>query len=93
MDRLYLEPGSVSGSIDIRIGLHQHHMKITLNVHPAEGVRPHEEAYRPMAEALGKDWEKEEFIDFDITDPDFLDAYFTYLHHPNEEGRRGFLVD
>ncbi len=65
--------------------LHQHHMKITLNVHPAEGVRPHEEAYRPMAEALGKDWEKEEFIDFDITDPDFLDAYFTYLHHPNEE--------
>ena len=65
--------------------LHEHHMKVTLNVHPADGVRPHEEAYRPMAEALGKDWEKEEFIDFDITDQKFLDAYFTYLHHPNEE--------
>ena len=64
--------------------LHGENLKVTLNVHPADGVRPHEEAYRAMAEVLGKDWEQEEFIDFDITDPDFLDAYFQYLHHPNE---------
>lgn len=65
--------------------LHQHEMKVTLNVHPADGVRPHEEQYTEMAKALGKDWENEEAISFDITDKDFLDAYFKYLHHPNEE--------
>ena len=57
--------------------LHRHHRKVTLNVHPADGVRPFEEMYPEMARALGKDWEKEETIDFDITDPEFLDAYFT----------------
>ncbi|MDO4326506.1 MAG: glycoside hydrolase family 31 protein [bacterium] len=65
--------------------LHAHNLKVTLNVHPADGVRAHEDAYQEMARALGKDWEKEEAIEFDIADPKFLEAYFTYLHHPNEE--------
>lgn len=65
--------------------LHAHHLKVTLNVHPADGVRAHEDAYIKMAKALGKDWEREEAIAFDIADPKFLKAYFTYLHHPNEE--------
>ena len=65
--------------------LHRHGLKVTLNVHPADGVRPFEEAYRPMAQALGLDWSKEEPIPFDSTDPAFLEAYFQYLHHPNEE--------
>ena len=65
--------------------LHSHNLKVTLNVHPAEGVRPHEEAYKEMAQELQKDWEHEEFIPFDITDEKFLRAYFKYLHHPNEE--------
>ena len=49
--------------------LHQHHLKVTLNVHPADGVRAFEEAYRPMAEAMGRDWRTGETIEFDITDP------------------------
>ena len=65
--------------------LHRHGLRVTLNVHPADGVRPFEEAYRPMAEALGKDWQKEEPVEFDVTDPRFMDAYFKYLHHPNEQ--------
>lgn len=65
--------------------LHEHGLKATLNVHPAGGVQAHEEQYRQMAEALGKDWEKEEPVNFDITDPEFLDAYFEYLHHPQEK--------
>ncbi len=65
--------------------LHRENLRVTLNVHPADGVRPHEEAYREMAEALGRDWENEEFIDFDITDQKFLDACFRYLYHPQEE--------
>lgn len=65
--------------------LHDHNMKITLNVHPAGGVQAHEDCYQAMAKAMGKDWEKEEPVNFDITDPRFLEAYFEYLHHPNEE--------
>lgn len=65
--------------------LHDHGLKVTLNVHPAGGVQAHEEKYKEMAEAMGRDWEKEEPVNFDITDQKFLKAYFEYLHHPNEE--------
>lgn len=65
--------------------LHDHRLKVTLNVHPAGGVQAHEEKYKEMAEAMGRDWEKEEPVNFDVTDQKFLKAYFEYLHHPNEE--------
>lgn len=65
--------------------LHDHGLKVTLNVHPAGGVQAHEEKYKEMAEAMGRDWEKEEPVNFDVTDQKFLKAYFKYLHHPNEE--------
>ena len=65
--------------------LHDHGLKVTLNVHPAGGVQAHEEKYKEMAEAMGRDWEKEEPVKFDVTDQKFLKAYFEYLHHPNEE--------
>lgn len=64
--------------------LHDLGMKVTLNVHPADGVRAHEEAYLPMAKALGVDYENEDRIPFDIGNRDFIHAYFRYLHHPNE---------
>ena len=65
--------------------LHDRGMHTTLNVHPAEGVKAHEEMYVEMAKALGVDYEKEDPINFDITNPKFLEAYFKYLHHPREE--------
>jgi len=65
--------------------LHDHGLKVTLNVHPAGCVQAHEEKYKEMAEAMGRDWEKEEPVNFDVTDQKFLKAYFEYLHHPNEE--------
>ena len=65
--------------------LHDHGLKVTLNVHPAGGVQAHEEKYKEMAEAMGRDWEKEEPVNFDVTDQKFLKAYFEYLHHPNED--------
>ena len=65
--------------------LHERGMKITLNVHPADGVRAHEEMYEAMAKELGKDISKEEPVSFEITNPAFLSAYFKYAHHPNEE--------
>ena len=65
--------------------LHELDMKITLNVHPADGVRGHEEAYLPMAKELGVDYENEDKIPFDASNRKFLEAYFKYLHHPQEE--------
>lgn len=65
--------------------LHTKGLKTSLNVHPADGVKGHEEMYIDMAKYLNKDYAKEEQIPFDITDKKFLKAYFQYLHHPNEE--------
>jgi alpha-glucosidase (family GH31 glycosyl hydrolase) len=64
--------------------LHRRGLRVTLNVHPADGVRPYEDAYGAMAEALGRDPDADEPIAFDLTDPDFVRAYFEVLHHPLE---------
>ena len=64
--------------------LHRRGLRVTLNVHPADGVRAFEDAYPAMAEALGRDPGGEEPIAFDITDRAFLEAYFEVLHHPLE---------
>ena len=65
--------------------LHARGMKTTLNVHPADGIRGHEEMYPQMAEAMGIDPTTEEPVNFDIADPDFLEKYFKVVHHPMEE--------
>lgn len=65
--------------------LHGMGLHVTLNVHPADGVRAHEEAYLTMAKMLDIDYEKEDKIPFDVTDRRFMEAYFTCLHHPHEE--------
>lgn len=65
--------------------LHEKGMRVTLNVHPADGVRAYEEMYTEMAEAMGMDPDKKVKVDFDISSPRFLEAYFDILHHPNEE--------
>lgn len=60
-------------------------LKITLNLHPAEGVRWFEDSYEDMANALGKDAKTGERIPFDIANPDFINAYFEVLHKPYEK--------
>ena len=64
--------------------LHRRGLRVTLNVHPADGVRGFEDAYPRMAEALGRDPQGDEPIAFDITDRAFLDAYLEIVHHPLE---------
>lgn len=59
--------------------LHERGMKTTLNVHPADGVRAHEEMYPQMAEAMGIDPTTEEPINFDIADKKFLEEYFNVV--------------
>ncbi|PNV60645.1 alpha-xylosidase [Clostridium sp. chh4-2] len=65
--------------------LHDHNYKITLNLHPADGVMPFEDAYEDMARELGVNIENNDPVHFDVTSIEFLEAYFKYLHHPNEE--------
>lgn len=65
--------------------LHDRGMKTTLNVHPADGIRAYEDCYPRVAEAMGVDMSKEEPVNFDIADPEFLSVYFEEVHHPMEE--------
>ena len=66
-------------------GLHEKGLHTTLNLHPADGVQGHEEAYAAVAKAVGVDGEKEEPVLFDFLDTKFVDAYFEYLLHPHED--------
>ncbi len=59
-------------------------LKITLNLHPADGIRYFEDMYPEMADAMGIDPKTEACIPFDITNPRFVNAYFDILHRPYE---------
>ena len=64
--------------------LHEHGLRVTLNVHPADGVRAFEDVYPEMAKALGLDPTLGDPIAFDVTDQEFLVAYFEVLHRSLE---------
>ena len=65
--------------------LHEKGFKVPLNIHPSQGVRFFEDAYERMCKTLGKDPEKKEIIEFDVTDKEFMKSYFEDLHRPLEE--------
>ncbi|NCB93593.1 MAG: DUF5110 domain-containing protein [Clostridia bacterium] len=65
--------------------LHEHGLKITLNVHPADGVRAFEKPYERVAKALGMDPASELPVQFDPADPEFMEVYLKELHHSLEE--------
>jgi alpha-glucosidase (family GH31 glycosyl hydrolase) len=65
--------------------LHGKGLKTALNLHPADGIQPHEQRYKEMAEYLGFDPDKQEPIEFDITNCDFINGYFEVLHNPMED--------
>jgi hypothetical protein len=64
--------------------LHTLGIKTALNLHPADGIHPHEAAYPQMAQAVGVDPESKQPVPFEITDPTFAEAYLRLLHHPQE---------
>ncbi len=65
--------------------LHDQHLRTALNLHPAEGVHPHEDAYPEVAQHMGIDPASKQPVEFDITDPKFASAYFDLLLHPLEK--------
>jgi len=75
--------------------LHDNDVKTTLNLHPAEGVHPHETQYEDFAEFMGIDPDSEEPVEFDASDPQFLQGYFEHLINPmeDEEGVDFWWID
>jgi alpha-glucosidase (family GH31 glycosyl hydrolase) len=65
--------------------LHGRGIRTALNLHPSDGVGPHEEQYPAMAAALGQDAALQDAVAFDIANPAFAQAYFEILHHPQEK--------
>ncbi len=64
--------------------LKERDLKITLNLHPADGIGAHEDAFEDVARAMGQDPETCDRVPFDCTDPHFMQVYFRKLHHPEE---------
>jgi hypothetical protein len=62
--------------------LHALGVAVTLNLHPADGVWPHEAAYAEMARRRGV--RPPSPVSFDCTNPGFMADYFELLHHPLE---------
>ncbi len=65
--------------------LHKEGLKVTLNLHPASGVQPWEDAYPAMARAMGIDPATQKYVPFDITNKKFATNYLDILHHPLEK--------
>jgi alpha-glucosidase (family GH31 glycosyl hydrolase) len=74
--------------------LHDRGLHVSLNDHPADGVQSYEDPYEEMANALGHDVSMGDPISFDITNQEFLDAFFDVLHRRFErEGLDLWWVD
>ncbi len=65
--------------------VHRQGLKSTLNMHPASGVQPFEEAYPAMAKAMGIDPATKKYVKFDIANKKFAENYMNLLHHPLEK--------
>src|SRR5271165_4008692 len=65
--------------------LHDEGLKATLNLHPASGIQPWEDAYPAMAKAMGIDPATRKYVPFDIADKKYATNYMELLHHPLEK--------
>ena len=61
--------------------LHSQGLHTTLNLHPHEGCKSHEEQYQNFNEFMGNPGN----IEFKVTDPRFMEGYFKFLHRPHED--------
>lgn len=74
--------------------LHAQGKRVTLNVHPAAGIRPSEAQYQAVAKAVGIDPASQRPVLFDLNNRQFVKAYFNLVHHPLElEGVDFWWID
>ena len=78
LERIHVEQAAVSLSRAISCkNIHDEGLKVTLNLHPASGVQPWEDAYPAMARAMGIDPATQKYVPFDITNKKFATNYWT----------------
>lgn len=65
--------------------LHENGFRVTLNVHPSQGIRFYEDCYEKVCAALGKDPAGREAVAFNAADPEFWRVYFEQVHRPLEK--------
>ena len=65
--------------------LHEDGLKTTMNLHPASGIEPWEQAYPAMARAMGIDPATKKYIPFDPTDKKWATNYLNLVLHPLEK--------
>ena len=63
--------------------MHEKGLKVTLNLHPADGFENYEACYPSLAKAIGKTDGKK--IDWIGSDPRFMEAVFDSVLHPMEK--------
>ncbi len=64
---------------------HEQNLFVTLNVHPADGVGPHEDMYENFMKDMGREPTTKETIPFDAGNKKYLDTLFKHTHIPKEE--------
>ncbi|MEG1612886.1 MAG: glycoside hydrolase family 31 protein [Clostridia bacterium] len=64
--------------------LNEQNLKVTMNLHPASGIRSFEDIYEPMAREMNIDPITKTDIPFDFTNNQFINAYFKIAHKPYE---------
>nr|WP_297764822.1 glycoside hydrolase family 31 protein [uncultured Butyrivibrio sp.] len=65
--------------------LHENGLSVTLNLHPADGIRAFEDMYEDVAKELSIDPESGKPCEFDFGDKKYRNAYFKKVMHPYEE--------
>ncbi len=66
-------------------GLRDRNLAVTLNLHPADGVRGFEDMYEAAARKAGIDPATEQPVECDLSDQKLREAYFTEVLHPYED--------
>lgn len=74
-------------------GLHERGLKTTLNLHPRDGIRAFEKDYPIVAAQMGIDPATGETVEFDLTNPRFMRAYFDLHHRLEDEGVDFWWID
>lgn len=74
--------------------LNENGFKVTVNLHPAQGVRFYEDQYEDVCKICGVDPSTRAQVCFSLKDENYLKAYFDVLHRPYQrEGVRFWWID
>ena len=73
--------------------LHERGCHVSLNMHPRDGIRAFEDCYPSAAKTMGIPPDSGEPVEFDLTDPRFVRAYFDMHHDLEADGIDFWWID